>query len=106
MHFFPALWWHQVEALDGFNAMMNYWWNDVPAFIDNPMDTMMHALLSLRDRPAHEKAAWKHLFDYYVFGSGDEAASHLPQHARGALGPMDDVTSRRLRMQLLRRLNR
>src|SRR6187402_1803773 len=34
--FYPALWWHQVEALDGFNAMINYWWNAAPAFMDTP----------------------------------------------------------------------
>jgi len=104
--FFPALWWHQVEALDGFNAMMNYWWNDVPGHLDNPMDTLLHGLLSLRDRPAQEKAAWRHLFDYYVFGPSDTAGAHLPDHARGALGPVDDMTARRLRAQILRRLNR
>ncbi len=104
--FFPALWWHQVEALDSFNAMMNYWWNDVPAFIDNPQLTLQHALLSLRDRPDHEKAAWRHLFDYYVFGPAGDAGRHLPDHARGALGPMNDMEARRLRAKILRKLNR
>lgn len=104
--FFPALWWHQVEALSEFNVMLNYWWNDVPAFTDNPRDTLMHAMLSLRDRPEHEKAAWKHLFDYYVFGPPGTAGNHLPDHARGPLGPLDDAGARRLRAQLLRRLNR
>ncbi|SDD20917.1 cupin-like domain-containing protein [Kordiimonas lacus] len=104
--FFPALWWHQVEARDGFNAMMNYWWNDVPAFVDNPMDTLLHGLLSLRDRPAHEKAAWRHVFDYYVFGPAGTAAEHLPTHVRGELGPMDDFAARRLRAKVLRKLNR
>lgn len=104
--FIPALWWHQVEALSEFNVLVNYWWNDVPGFIDNPMDTMMHGMLSLRDRPDHEKEAWRHLFDYYVLGEAGAAAEHLPDAAKGALGVMDDVTSRRLRAHLLRRLNR
>lgn len=103
---YPALWWHQVEALDDFNVMINYWWNDVPSFIDNPMDTLLHGLLSLRDRPAHEKRAWQELFNYYVFGPSDLAAKHLPQAARGDLGPMDNMRSRRLRATLLRRFNR
>lgn len=104
--FSPALWWHQVEALDDFNVMINYWWNDVPLHIDNPMNALLHSLLSIRDRPKEEKEAWKALFDYYVFGSAESAADHLPPEARGALGPIDEMISRRLRAQLLRTLNR
>ncbi|MBO9622662.1 MAG: cupin-like domain-containing protein [Sphingomonas sp.] len=103
---YPALWWHQVEALDPFNAMINYWWNAAPRFMDTPQITLLHALLSLRDRPEHEKAGWKALFDYYVFGPGEQAGAHLPEEARGALGAMDEMKARRLRAQILQRLNR
>jgi hypothetical protein len=106
MLFYPALWWHNVEALDAFNVMINYWWSLSPAFIDTPQTTLLHALLSLRDRPETEKRAWRALFDYYVFGPADVAGAHLPEHARGSLGPMDDVKSRKLRAQLLNRLSR
>lgn len=104
--FYPALWWHNVEALDRFNAMINYWWNTSPAFVDNPQNTLLHALLSLRDRPEAEKAGWKALFDYYVFGPGEQAGAHLPEHARGNLAPLDEMRARRLRATLLNRLNR
>ncbi len=103
---YPALWWHQVEALDDFNVMVNYWWNDVPAFVDTPMTTLLHALLSLRDRPVGEKQAWHALFDYYVFGPAERAADHLPPHARGALDTLDVIAARRLRAQVQHRLNR
>ncbi len=103
---YPALWWHQVEALEPFNVLMNYWWNAAPIHADTPMNTLLHGLLSLRDRPDFEKQAWKSLFDYYVFGPADRAGAHLPEGARGPLGPMDTMTARRLRAQLLDRLNR
>ncbi|WP_260598166.1 cupin-like domain-containing protein [Sphingomonas endolithica] len=103
---YPALWWHQVEALDPFNAMINYWWNTSPSFMDTPQNTLLHALLSLRDRPAHEKAGWQALFDYYVFGDAARAAEHLPPQARGELAPLDTIAARRLRAKLLQRLNR
>jgi len=103
---YPAMWWHQVEALDTFNVLINYWWNTVPTFIDDPMHTLWHALLSLRDRPEHEKNAWRHLFDFYIFGDADASRSHLPEHIRGPLGPMDNVTARRLRARLTKKLNR
>lgn len=104
--FYPALWWHQVEALDPFSAMINYWWNPVPAWIDTPQTTLLHALLSLRDRPESEKRAWRAVFDYYVFGPAGRAAEHLPPHAQGNLAPMDEMKARRLRALLLNRLNR
>ena len=63
-------------------------------------------MLSLRDRPESEKRAWRALFDYYVFGPAERPAAHLPEHARGNLAPMDEMKARRLRAQLLNRLNR
>lgn len=104
--FYPALWWHQVEALEPFNVMINYWWNLAPAFMDSPQHTLLHALLSLRDRPEPEKRAWRELFDFYVFGPAGQAGAHLPEAARGNLGPLDPLKARRLRAQLLSRLNR
>ncbi|UYY60241.1 cupin-like domain-containing protein [Sphingomonas sp. S2-65] len=104
--FYPALWWHHVEALDPFNVLVNYWWNTSPAFMDSPQNTLLHALLSLRDRPQPEKNAWRALFDYYIFGPADRAGAHLPDRARGPLGPLDEFTARRLRAQLLSKLNR
>lgn len=103
---YPALWWHHVEALDPFNVLINYWWNNAPGFLDTPMNTLLHGLLSLRDRPVHEKQAWRHLFDYYLFGPADLAGAHLPQAMRGPLDPLDAVQARRLRGLLLNRLNR
>jgi hypothetical protein len=104
--FYPALWWHHVEALDAFNAMINYWWHPAPAFMDSPHHTLLHAMLSLRDRPEAEKRAWRAFFDFYVFGPADTAARHLPEKARGNLGPMDELKARRLRAFLLSRFNR
>jgi hypothetical protein len=103
---YPALWWHQVEALDRFNVLVNYWWNEAEAFADTPMTTLLHGLLSLRDRPLAEKQAWRTLFDYYVFGPSDQAGTHLPAHARGPLGQLDEAGARRLRAQVLQRINR
>lgn len=104
--FYPSMWWHQVEALNPFNILINYWWNTSPKFMGTPMNVLKHALLSLRDRPEHEKQAWKLLFDYYVFGPSDLPVEHIPEHARGELGPIDDLTARQLRAFLISRLNR
>jgi hypothetical protein len=102
---YPAMWWHNVEAFDPFNVMVNYWWNSVPRFVDTPMITLKHALLSLRARPEHERKAWRELFDFYVFGDPQNATAHLPDHALGPL-VLDETKSRRLRAELLDKLNR
>lgn len=104
--FYPALWWHHVEALEPFNILVNYWWNTAPAYMDTPQNTLLHAMLSLRDRPDAEKQAWRAMFDYYIFGPADQAGAHLPEPARGLLAPLDDMKARRLRAMLLNKLNR
>ncbi len=104
--FYPALWWHHVEALAPFNILVNYWWNTSPAYMDTPQTTLLHGLLSLRDRPQAEKDAWRAVFDYYVFGPAERPAEHLPEHARGNLAPLDDMKARRLRAMLLQKMNR
>lgn len=104
--FYPALWWHQVEALDDFNVMMNYWWDSVPDHVDTPMATLLHGLLSIRSRPEPERAAWRAIFDHYLFGSTDQANAHLPEHAQGPLVQLSEVDARRLRALVMRKLNR
>ncbi|GBL04353.1 cupin-like domain-containing protein [Glaciecola sp. KUL10] len=104
--YYPSMWWHQVQAFDRFNVMINFWWMTAPAFMGNPMDALMHGMLSIRDRPLHEKQAWKALYDYYVFGESNKVTSHLPTAALGPLGDIDDVAARRLRATLLNNLNR
>jgi len=103
---YPALWWHHVETLSDFNMMINLWWHPSPTFLDSPMDTVLHGMLSLRDRPAAEKTAWAALFDYYVFGPAERPVSHLPEEARGPLATLDVRSARQLRAKLLQRINR
>jgi hypothetical protein len=74
--------------------------------MDTPQTTLLHALLSLRDRPETEKKAWHELFEHYVFGPAGQAGAHLPEAARGNLGPLDETRARRLRANLINRLNR
>jgi hypothetical protein len=41
-----------------------------------------------------------------VFGPAGRAGEHLPEQARGLLGPIDDTQARRLRAMLIDKLNR
>jgi hypothetical protein len=103
--FIPSMWWHHVEGLSSFNALVNYWWSSMPAYIPTPMNALYHALWTLRDRPEREKQAWKNVFDYYVFGSAEHAGEHLPERARGMLSPIDDRRARQIRAMLINKLN-
>ncbi|HVQ12187.1 MAG TPA: cupin-like domain-containing protein [Vicinamibacterales bacterium] len=104
--FIPSMWWHHVQGLSPFNTLVNYWWSMLPAFIPTPMNALYHAIWSVRDRPENEKRAWKHVFDYYVFGSSTLPGAHFPEQARGVLGPIDDDMARHIRAMLISKLNR
>ena len=78
----------------------------VPAHMGNPMDVVMHAMMSLRDRPESEKKAWREIFDYYIFGSPETPREHLPSAIHGALGELDNDKIRRLRALIKDKLNR
>ena len=104
--YYPSMWWHQVEALSPFNIMINFWWLRSPAYMGNPMDIVMHAIMGIRDRPEAEKNAWREVFEYYIFGPADTPREHLPASIQGALGELDDDSIRRLRALVKNKLNR
>lgn len=102
----PSMWWHHVEGQDRLNVLINYWWRPTPAYMDTPANVLDYALLTLRDLPKAQREAWRAIFSYYVFDFDEDAVAHIPEGRRGLLGPMDEVKARRLRAQLLNRLNR
>lgn len=88
--YIPPMWWHHVESLQRINALVNYWWRPVPAgghALGTALGCLMHSILAFRSLPPAERAAWRELLDYYVFGDEDPAA-HLPAGRRGILGPL------------------
>ena len=102
--FIPSMWWHHVEGLSDFNVLVNYWWRQVDIHMGAPMDALNHALLSIRDLPQEQRAAWRNIFEYYVFSA--EPQAHIPEAKRGPLNPIDEAAARRLRAVLLNKLNR
>ena len=102
----PSMWWHHVEALDAFNVLVNYWWRQVPDYMDTPTAALAHAMLTMRDLPEHERRAWQEQFRHYVFEADEQTAAHIPPPARMSLAPIDDKAARILRTQIIKRLNR
>ncbi len=106
--YIPPLWWHHVESLDPLNALVNYWWQPAPvAVLANApgLDALLHALLAIRPLAASERAAWKTLFEHYVFADADPAA-HIPEKQRGILGELDGEKITRLKRLAARNLPR
>jgi hypothetical protein len=104
--FIPSMWWHHIESLDAFNVLVNYWWRQSPAYMDSPIAALMLALMTVRDLPPAQRAAWEHQFRHYVFQADDETAAHVPGQAQRALGRLDADLVRELRANVLARLNR
>ncbi len=103
--FIPYGWWHHVEALTPFNVLTNYWWNEARQS-GSPFDSMLHAILAVRDLPAEQRAVWRTMFEHYVFQSGDESMAHLPREQRGMLGPPSPEREKAIRAILARAFSR
>lgn len=104
--YIPSLWWHQVEALEPLSALINYWWRRSPAWSDSPTAALWLALATVRDLPPAERAAWRALFDHYVFEAGEHTAAHIPAAARNLLAPFNEAAMRRMRAWLMNKLKR
>jgi hypothetical protein len=86
--------------------LVNYWWDDAPSFLTAGMNALYMAMLGIRDKSAHERNAWKHFFDYYIFNGAENSNNFIPPAARGFLAPLDRLNVRKLRALLLNKLNR
>ncbi|HVF95023.1 MAG TPA: cupin-like domain-containing protein [Sphingomonas sp.] len=101
--YMPAFWWHNIRATGPFNILVNYW-SERPDQT-SPFLAMVHALMAVRDLPAHERDVWRGWFDHYVFGdAAADAADHMPEPVRGVLGAPSLARTERIRQYLLRAL--
>ncbi|WP_254913971.1 cupin-like domain-containing protein [Sphingobium sp. Z007] len=102
--YLPKLWWHQVEALDPVNILVNYWWDGFAAGPDSPYATLLLAMIAIAERPAPERAAWRAYFDHYVFRPDGHPLAHLPEEKHGVLGPLAQGNYGRIRASVMRML--
>lgn len=102
--YLPKLWWHQVEALDPVNILVNYWWDGFAAGPDSPYATLLLAMIAIAERPAPERAAWRAYFDHYVFRADGHPLAHLPEEKHGVLGPLAQGNYGRIRALVMRML--
>ncbi|WP_420606908.1 cupin-like domain-containing protein [Novosphingopyxis sp.] len=99
--FLPRYWWHHVTSLAPYNAMVNYWWGECAAGLEDPHTLFLAALLSLKALPQPERAYWQAMFAAHVFG---DDADHIPAELRGALGRLTPRARAELRRECRDRL--
>jgi hypothetical protein len=107
--YIPMLWWHHVESLDKYNALINYWWKGrvgADARADSALGCLLHCLLALRHLPPEHRQVWKRLFEYYVFDADEATFAHIPEHVRGILGDIPPDVARSLKAFLVQQLQR
>jgi Cupin-like domain len=88
--YLPKLWWHKVESTAPFNVLVNYWWDAFRTGPDAPHTSMLLAMITIADRPAAERQAWKAFFDHYVFRTHGHPLAHLPPEQHGILGSLKE----------------
>jgi hypothetical protein len=104
--YIPAMWWHDVLSLEDFGTLINFWWREGEPPLFTPLNALYHAVLTMRNLPPKELAAWRAHFDHYIFGKNGDPAGHLPEQARGILGKRTPDLIARLKKLLIDALSR
>jgi len=86
--YIPYLWWHGVQSLEPFNLLVNYWWYCDPVAAHHPYGALLRACHALfGNMPDEHRAAWRALYDHYVFSPDAASFDHLPPQFRSAPEP-------------------
>jgi hypothetical protein len=104
--FIPYMWWHHVQSLDAFNALVNYWWDDSPPWNGSPFEALCHSIMAVHSLPPHKRAIWHKVFEHHVFESDGDPVAHLPPTRRGIQGRIDQRLADQIRTWLLQVLAR
>jgi hypothetical protein len=84
--YIPPLWYHQVEALEKVNLLVNYWWPvEGDAQLPAPAAALVQAIRVLNALPPTQRDAWAAMFDHYVAQHEQDPAGHIPEPWRGVL---------------------
>ncbi|MBV8687687.1 MAG: cupin-like domain-containing protein [Alphaproteobacteria bacterium] len=104
--YIPSPWWHGVEAAGPLNVLVNYWWDDAPPGAGSPFEAMVHGIYAFAGQSEARRAAWRAMYDHFVFRRDGDPAAHLPGDRRGILGAPTPQLHERIRAFLLTMLGR
>jgi hypothetical protein len=94
--YIPSYWWHNVESLDSFSVLINYWWEGSEGTAVNPSHSLLHSMLSIPELPLEQRKIWRGIFDYYVFQVDQDPAAHLPEDLEDIVGNLPPERQKRL----------
>ncbi len=104
--YIPYFWFHNVQSLDPFSVLVNYWWNEPRAVLGRPLEALLHALAAIRELSPSERDVWRGVFEHFVFGADADTLAHIPSDRRGALGEMTPEHIERIRQILIGTLSK
>jgi hypothetical protein len=106
--YIPHMWWHHVRSLDDLSVLVNYWWDEAPEPQPGlaPINALIHALLTFEGIPGEQRAAWRAMFDHFVFHADGDPNTHIPEERRGIRGKLGADAKARLRRTLAQMLGR
>ena len=88
--YIPYLWWHGVESLEPVNMLVNYWWYSDPVAAQHPQGALLRATYELfRNMPAEHRAAWRRMYEYWVFEAEGDPMKDLPEAQHTAPAKLD-----------------
>jgi Cupin-like domain len=103
--YIPAMWWHDVLSLEDFGSLINFWWREGEPPLLTPLNALYHAIITMKNLPPNELAAWRNMFNHYVFGDDGDPVDHLPEDARGLLGKRTPELVARVKELLIKALS-
>ena len=103
--YIPSFWWHNVESLDSFSVLVNYWWGASEGAAVRPYHSLLHSLLSIPNLPLEQRKIWRGFFDYYVFQIDQNPAAHLPADLEDIIGTFSPERKKRLMEKLSKLLS-
>ncbi|MBX2849622.1 MAG: cupin-like domain-containing protein [Acidiferrobacterales bacterium] len=98
--FIPSMWWHSVESLDDFNALVNYWWRTTPSYLGSPLAAFQLAMLSFDGLEQNQKKIWQNLFKQLIFERTPETIAHIPENIQGMYKEIDKDAATKIRNTL------
>ncbi len=103
--FIPYMWFHNVESLTPFNALVNYWWSASEFSASIPYQSMLFSMLSIPEIPLEQRKIWREFFDYYVFQIDGKPADHLPDDLEDIISTLSKDKKKQLRDMLFSERN-